>query len=174
MVTGVPGRKSYMGKLSEFQRSICLGLMSTTVTLTCGHLKAMTAMVGPPTYPAPKQQIFTLNSLILYDLCIIAWMRRGHACTNGYRWGVLTMGIGRIGWDGGGCWECKEIVSANVREKVYSFGQRFGRSSSETWIERYAWREIQRDMHAWREIQRDMHAWIQRDMHGERYMHGER
>jgi hypothetical protein len=34
--------------------------MSTTATSMDGHLSAMTAIVGPPTYPAPMQQIFTI------------------------------------------------------------------------------------------------------------------
>jgi hypothetical protein len=37
----------------------------TTLMLTLGHLAAITAMVGPPTYPAPMQQIFRSHSLIL-------------------------------------------------------------------------------------------------------------
>ena len=32
-------------------------LRSHTVTLMSGHFWAMTDMVGPPTYPAPRQQI---------------------------------------------------------------------------------------------------------------------
>lgn len=31
--------------------------MSTTMTLMCGHLYAIIAIVGPPTYPAPMQQM---------------------------------------------------------------------------------------------------------------------
>jgi hypothetical protein len=34
--------------------------MSTTQTSIAGHFSAMTAMVGPPTYPAPRQHIFTI------------------------------------------------------------------------------------------------------------------
>jgi len=48
-------RDTHIGSFSEFQAAICLGLMSTTVTLMVGHLRASTAMMGPPTYPAPKQ-----------------------------------------------------------------------------------------------------------------------
>lgn len=32
-------------------------LISTTTTLMCGHLYAIIAIVGPPTYPAPMQQM---------------------------------------------------------------------------------------------------------------------
>ena len=46
------------GKLSEFQAWILSSDLSTTVTLMSGHLFAITAHVGPPTYPAPTQQIF--------------------------------------------------------------------------------------------------------------------
>ena len=48
-----------MGRLDEFHAAMRLSLRSQTVTLTSGHLRAMTDMVGPPTYPAPRQQILT-------------------------------------------------------------------------------------------------------------------
>jgi hypothetical protein len=35
------------------------------VTSTSGHFAAIIAIVGPPTYPAPMQQIFMFNSLRL-------------------------------------------------------------------------------------------------------------
>ena len=46
-----------MGKCSEFQAAILSGLTSTEWTVTSGHLRAKTLAVGPPTYPAPMQQI---------------------------------------------------------------------------------------------------------------------
>ena len=36
---------------------------STTVTFILGHFNAITAIVGPPTYPAPIQQIFIASTL---------------------------------------------------------------------------------------------------------------
>jgi hypothetical protein len=32
--------------------------MSTTFTVMSGHFRAIMAIVGPPTYPAPMQQMF--------------------------------------------------------------------------------------------------------------------
>ena len=52
---------SYIGKLLVFQAAIFSGITSTTVTLYCGHLCAIIAMVGPPTYPAPIHKRFFLN-----------------------------------------------------------------------------------------------------------------
>jgi len=43
---------------SLFQAAMRPALMSTTVTRRSGHLAAIMAMVGPPTYPAPIQRIF--------------------------------------------------------------------------------------------------------------------
>jgi hypothetical protein len=41
--------------------------------LTFGHILAMTAIVGPPTYPAPMQQILSsYSSLIL--ILIVDWL----------------------------------------------------------------------------------------------------
>ena len=51
---------SYTGnrlRSGSFQASIRAWLRSTTVTCTCGQRSAITAMVGPPTYPAPMQQM---------------------------------------------------------------------------------------------------------------------
>lgn len=48
---------SKIGSFSEFHESILGLLKSTTVTLISGHFSAMTLHVGPPTYPAPIQQI---------------------------------------------------------------------------------------------------------------------
>jgi hypothetical protein len=46
--------------------------------LTVGHLAAITAMVGPPTYPAPMQQIFnSQSSLILCLLICGVWCGGG-------------------------------------------------------------------------------------------------
>lgn len=42
---------------------------------TLGHFLAITAMVGPPTYPAPIQQILTSNSSpILFVCCVCCWL----------------------------------------------------------------------------------------------------
>ena len=58
---------SELSKLSLFQASIRSWFISTTLTLICGHFKAITAIVGPPTYPAPMQQIcFIFIFLYLY------------------------------------------------------------------------------------------------------------
>mmetsp|Transcript_32103 Transcript_32103/g.66396 ORF Transcript_32103/g.66396 Transcript_32103/m.66396 type:complete len:83 (+) Transcript_32103:1428-1676(+) len=51
-----------MGRLGEFHASICFCERSTTQTRILGHLAAITAMVGPPTYPAPIQQILRSHS----------------------------------------------------------------------------------------------------------------
>ena len=54
---------SYIGILLtslSFQAAILASFKSTTVTLISGHFWAITAMVGPPTYPAPIQQIFLI------------------------------------------------------------------------------------------------------------------
>lgn len=48
---------SKIGNFSEFHESILGLLKSTTVTLISGHFSAMTLHVGPPTYPAPIQQM---------------------------------------------------------------------------------------------------------------------
>lgn len=53
-----------MGRLSEFHCRMRSLLRSTTVILMSGHLSAITAHVGPPTYPAPMQQIFDMTILI--------------------------------------------------------------------------------------------------------------
>jgi hypothetical protein len=47
-----------MGSRSEFQAAMRAASMSTTVTWMSGALSAITAIVGPPTKPAPMQQIF--------------------------------------------------------------------------------------------------------------------
>ena len=62
-----PGSK--IGKLlksSSFHEEIFLSSISITVTIIFGHLSAMTDMVGPPTYPAPMQQIFFIKYAIFY------------------------------------------------------------------------------------------------------------
>jgi len=46
-----------------------LGLMSTTVILYFGHLWAIMAIVGPPTYPAPIQRIFLFIVIVLPLQC---------------------------------------------------------------------------------------------------------
>lgn len=46
-----------MGRVSEFQALMRDSLMSTTVTVISGHMWAIMLHVGPPTYPAPMQQI---------------------------------------------------------------------------------------------------------------------
>ena len=55
---------SYTGNFVKsllFQDFILSLFKSTTITFKCLHLWAITAIVGPPTYPAPIQQIvFTL------------------------------------------------------------------------------------------------------------------
>ena len=51
---------SYTGsrlRSGSFQASIRAWLRSTTVTCNCGQRSAITAIVGPPTYPAPIQQM---------------------------------------------------------------------------------------------------------------------
>ncbi len=51
---------SKMGNLSEFHWLMRSELWSTIVIVTPGHLCAITAHVGPPTYPAPMQQTFRI------------------------------------------------------------------------------------------------------------------
>ena len=51
-----------MGQARASQAAIWAAVRSTTQTLMCGQFSAMTAMVGPPTYPAPMQQMFSLKS----------------------------------------------------------------------------------------------------------------
>ncbi len=53
---------SKMGNLSDFQASILLLSISATMILTLGQCLAITAIVGPPTYPAPIQHIVWLNT----------------------------------------------------------------------------------------------------------------
>src|SRR5579871_2737105 len=48
MTSHRPGSK--IGRLDEFHASIRAALLSTTVTLICGFLSAMTAHVGAPIY----------------------------------------------------------------------------------------------------------------------------
>ena len=62
---------SYIGNLSEFQASILGLLRSTTVTQISGHFSAITAHVGPPTYPAPMQQILLTGCISRY--AILFW-----------------------------------------------------------------------------------------------------
>src|SRR6218665_1285064 len=60
---------SYIGILVtslSFQAAIRASFKSTTVTLISGHFCAMTAIVGPPTYPAPIQQMFLIFILLFY------------------------------------------------------------------------------------------------------------
>ena len=59
---------SYIGRLSLSHAAMRPGLMSTTVTLISGHFAAITAMVGPPTYPAPMQVICLLNAFFAITL----------------------------------------------------------------------------------------------------------
>ena len=48
---------SKIGRLDEFQASILSWLISTTFIWMWGHLEAITAQLGPPTYPAPMQHM---------------------------------------------------------------------------------------------------------------------
>merc|ERR1719319_2246683 len=48
---------SYMGRFGEFQAVTLSWDLSNTVTLISGHCLAMMQQVGPPTYPAPRQQM---------------------------------------------------------------------------------------------------------------------
>lgn len=57
-----------MGKLSEFQAFILSILKSTTFICICGHFMAITAQLGPPTYPAPMQQMFLTLSKKFSDI----------------------------------------------------------------------------------------------------------
>lgn len=57
IITKCITQTSNMGRLSEFHWSMRSVLRSTTVTVISGHFKAMTAHVGPPTQPAPMQQM---------------------------------------------------------------------------------------------------------------------
>ena len=50
-ISASPG--SYTGRLSEFHAAILSAFMSTTHTLRRGFFSAITAIVGPPMYPAP-------------------------------------------------------------------------------------------------------------------------
>lgn len=52
-----------MGKVSEFQALMRDSLTSTTVTVIPGHICAITLHVGPPTYPAPIQQILFISNI---------------------------------------------------------------------------------------------------------------
>src|SRR5687767_4608012 len=47
-----------MGSVSEFHAAIRAAFISTTRTSIPGAFSAIIAIVGPPTYPAPIQQIF--------------------------------------------------------------------------------------------------------------------
>lgn len=63
---------SYIGKWLEFQASILDWLRSTTVTQISGHLYAITAHVGPPTYPAPIQQILLIDCILIQDFVLVS------------------------------------------------------------------------------------------------------
>src|SRR4051812_45812744 len=52
-----------MGNSSEFHALIRFSSRSATVTWMSGAFWAITAIVGPPTYPAPTQQIFMGGSV---------------------------------------------------------------------------------------------------------------
>lgn len=52
-----------MGRVSEFQALMRDSLTSTTVTVIPGHICAITLHVGPPTYPAPIQQIRFISNI---------------------------------------------------------------------------------------------------------------
>ena len=50
--------KPLMSNLEKNSQIILSESISTTVTTISGHFRAITAIVGPPTYPAPIQHIF--------------------------------------------------------------------------------------------------------------------
>jgi hypothetical protein len=67
---------SYTGSLlrsGSFQAAMRSALRSTTVTCTPGQRSAITAMVGPPTYPAPMQQMWRIG----IGEGFISWQLRG-------------------------------------------------------------------------------------------------
>ena len=57
-----------LDKFLEFHSFILNSLKSTTFIWISGHLSAKTDIVGPPTYPAPIQQIFLISTVIKFDL----------------------------------------------------------------------------------------------------------
>ena len=69
---------SYIGSCSEFQASILSFDISTTCTEISGHFQAITLQVGPPTYPAPIQQIVR-RAVIACAVCKFSCPRTGHS-----------------------------------------------------------------------------------------------
>src|SRR6478672_13849038 len=57
-----------LSTFGSFHAAILFSFKSTTVTWISGHFCAITAIVGPPTYPAPMQQIFVI---FIYGSAII-------------------------------------------------------------------------------------------------------
>src|SRR5712692_6138725 len=60
-------------------------LTSTTVTSYCGHLAAITAIVGPPTWPAPMQRIRRSNRGMVELAEPSVALRAGSVSTSGRR-----------------------------------------------------------------------------------------
>src|SRR5690606_24310750 len=61
---------SYTGsweRSASFQAAIRFSFMSTILTVIWGHFWAITDIVGPPTYPAPMQQIFFIFILYYFN-----------------------------------------------------------------------------------------------------------
>src|SRR5712692_6216478 len=65
-----------MGRLSVCQAWMRSPLTSTTVTSYCGHLAAIIAIVGPPTWPPPMQRMRLANRGISDDDCSSEEQRR--------------------------------------------------------------------------------------------------
>lgn len=74
---GSEGNTSYMGRVSEFQALMRDSLTSTTVTVISGHICAITLHVGPPTYPAPMQQILLIWTIWKYRRRLRKWQMTG-------------------------------------------------------------------------------------------------
>ena len=63
---------------------------------TLGHILAMTAMVGPPTYPAPIQRIFRSHSSLILMVLICLCLGRSQLGVRSESWFSLRCHVGQI------------------------------------------------------------------------------
>ncbi|KAJ2643836.1 hypothetical protein GGH99_008489 [Coemansia sp. RSA 1285] len=70
-ISSSPG--SYTGRLDEFHAAMRLASVSTTVNSMSLHFKAITALVGPPTYPAPMQHTCVTAFSVVCAMYTIEW-----------------------------------------------------------------------------------------------------
>ena len=67
IISSSPGSKTgSFFKFLLFHNRIFSSSTSTTLIFISGHFSAITDIVGPPTYPAPMQQIFLIFGVIIF------------------------------------------------------------------------------------------------------------